>query len=354
MRAGVEETRYAVKIQRTLTIAEGVAVALVIGVGGAMVLAGQFSAGELTVFAAYIKKLLRPVEKINDLVSTVMRGLIASEQVQALLEQAPAVREAASAIQLRHVRGILEVRDVWFSYRETAQQHATILRGVNLRLAPGKLTAITGESGCGKSTMLNLLLRLHEPAAGEIYLDGIPYSQISPHSLRSQMAVMLQNTHLFAGTLREALTHHVEHVSDKRLWEALRFVGLDHHVRALPLGLDATLGEEGYNFSGGQRQRLSLARAFLLDRPMLLLDEPASNVDAASEAVILNALDQIRVGKTCLVITHQPAIIQRADEVYVLEQGRLANVDSFARETRIPDWALQSETASLPRNGMLL
>jgi len=139
-------------------------------------------------------------------------------------------------------------------------------------------------------------------------------------------ASMAQDTHLFAGTVRAALTPAGVAVADERLWEALAFVALDVFVRALPLALDAPLGEDGVNVSGGQRQRLSLARAFVLDRPILLLDEPLAHVDAASEAVIVRALQRLRRGRTCIAVTHQPALYQCADLVYRLDNGRVFDV----------------------------
>jgi ABC-type multidrug transport system fused ATPase/permease subunit len=182
---------------------------------------------------------------------------------------------------------------------------------------------LQGESGAGKSTILSLLVRLFDPTNGEILLDGIPLPQIKLKSLRSQVAIMTQELHLFSGTLRSVLMPTDVELSETRLWDALSLVALDEFVRALPRKLDTPLGEDGLNVSGGQRQRLSLARAFLLDRPILLLDEPLANVDAASAAVILKALDRLRSGRTCLAITHESTLLKYADNVYCLKEGRI-------------------------------
>ncbi len=366
LRAGVEETRIEVAIERSLQIAQGVAIAIIIGSGALLVLAGQLTIGALTVFVTYIKKLLSPVEKINDLASSVTRGLASGEQLLAVLEKYPAVQDAPDAVEIGRSRGVIELRNVWFSYDDIKGQNAPVLRGVNLKLDPGKLTALVGTSGNGKSTLLNLLLRLNEPAAGEILLDKRPLRQYTIRSLRNQMAVMLQNTHLFAGTVREALCGHNVEIPDKKLWEALAMVSLDDFVRSLPKQLDAELGEDGLNFSGGQRKRLSLARAFLLDRPILLLDEPLANIDAASAAVIMAALDRIRAGRTCLVITHESELMNMADVVYHIEDGRVEEMNPvnlfdnepaskpYPSSLRATSRGKHNGTLVLPRNGVLV
>jgi ABC-type multidrug transport system fused ATPase/permease subunit/glycosyltransferase involved in cell wall biosynthesis len=323
LKAGVEETRVAVRMERTLQIIQGVALALVTGGGALLALHGQITIGELTLFTAYIAQLLKPIEKLNDLAETSGRGFAGGERLLALLEQEALVRDSPGAIDLRRAAGLIEFRDVWFEYPESSVGRGVVLRGINLRLEPGRLAVLRGESGAGKSTILNLLVRLFDPTKGEILLDGIPLRQIKLKSLRSQVAIMTQELHLFSGMLRSVLTPTGVELSEARLWEALSLVALDEFVRALPHKLDTPLGEDGLNLSGGQRQRLSLARAFLLDRPVLLLDEPLANVDAASAAVILKALDRLRAERTCLAITHESTLLDYADDVYCLKDGRV-------------------------------
>lgn len=365
LRAGVDETRLEVAIARTLQMAQGLATAMIAGAGALLVLSGQLTVGALLLFVTYMKRLMNPVEKINDLATDITRGLASGEQLLHLLEKSPGVKDVPEAISIGRARGLLEIKNVWFAYDDIDGQTATVLRNVDLRLEPGKLTALIGGSGNGKSTLLNLLLRLNEPATGEILLDKRPLRQYTIRSLRNQMAVMLQNTHLFAGTVREALGAHDVNIPDEKLWEALRMVSLEEFVRSLPKQLEAELGEDGLNFSGGQRKRLSLARAFLLDRPILLLDEPLANVDAASAAVILEALDRIRLGRTCLVITHEEALINKAGVVYHLENGQIEEMKPVAVVTDLPfldtpvneqanGKARRNGTLLLPRNGMLV
>ncbi|HKG13632.1 MAG TPA: ABC transporter ATP-binding protein [Pyrinomonadaceae bacterium] len=328
--AGVEETRVAVRMEQTLQIAQGFALALMTGAGALLVLRGRLTVGELTVFAAYVAQLLKPVEKLNDLSETAGRGFAGGERLLALLAQKPAVADAPGAVEVGRARGLVEFRNVWFKYphADARDERAEyVLRGVCMRLEPGRLSVLVGPSGAGKSTIMSLLVRLFDPTAGDVLLDGRPLREITLRSLRAQVAVMTQDTHLFSGSLRRALVPDGAGAAEERIWEALALVALDDFVRELPRRLETKLGEDALNLSGGQRQRLSLARAFLLDRPVLLLDEPLANVDDASAAVILRALDSLRPTRTCLAITHQTQLLDYADAVYRLEGGRV-----FAKE----------------------
>jgi ATP-binding cassette subfamily B protein len=323
LKAGVEETRVAVRMERTLQIMQGIALALVTGGGALLALHKQITIGELTLFTAYIAQLLKPIEKLNDLAETSGRGFAGGERLLALLEQEALVQDSPGAIELRRAVGTVEFHDVWFEYPDSSVNRGVVLRGIDLRLEPGRLAVLQGESGAGKSTILSLLVRLFDPTKGEILLDDVPLRQIKLKSLRSQVAIMTQELHLFSGTVRSVLMPTDVELSEARLWDALSLVALDEFVRSLPHKLDTPLGEDGLNLAGGQRQRLSLARAFLLDRPILLLDEPLANVDAASAAVILKALDRLRAGRTCLAITHESTLLKYAANVYCLKEGRI-------------------------------
>ncbi|HVF45226.1 MAG TPA: ABC transporter ATP-binding protein [Pyrinomonadaceae bacterium] len=334
LRAGVEETRVAVRMEQTLQIAQGLALALTTGVGALLVLRAQLTVGELTVFVAYVAQLLKPIEKLNDLSETAGRGFAGGERLLSLLAHEPAVREAADAVEISRARGVVEFRDVWFKYPDDEARDEFVLRGVEMRLEPGRLAVLVGESGAGKSTIMSLLVRLFDPTEGDIRLDGRPLREITLRSLRAQVAVMTQDTHLFSGSLGKALVPDGAQVTAEKIWDALKLVALDDFVRQLPEQLDTRLGEDALNLSGGQRQRLSLARAFLLDRPVLLLDEPLANVDDASAAVILRALERLRADRTCLAITHQTSMLDYADVIYRLEGGRVLAEDAPRADRR--------------------
>lgn len=332
LRAGVEETRVAVRMEQTLQITQGLALALTTAVGALLVLRAQLTVGELTVFVAYVAQLLKPIEKLNDLSETAGRGFAGGERLLSLLSYEPAVVDAPGAVEVARARGVVEFRDVWFKYPADEARDEFVLRGVGMRLEPGRLAVLVGQSGAGKSTIMSLLVRLFDPTLGDILLDGRPLREYTLRSLRAQVAVMTQDTHLFSGSLGKALVPDGAEVTAEKIWDALKLVALDDFVRELPEQLDTKLGEDALNLSGGQRQRLSLARAFLLDRPVLLLDEPLANVDDASAAVILRALEHLRADRTCLAITHQTSMLDYADVVYRLEDGRVLTEESPAEQ----------------------
>lgn len=319
--AGVQASLATARLERSFELARGCAIAAATAGGAFLVLRGWLTIGELTVIAAYVTQLVRPIDKVNDLTEAMSRGLVAGERLLRLFAEQPLVADAPGAVTLGRAAGRVELRDVWFTYPGESHARAPVLCGVRLVCEPGTLTVLVGQSGAGKSTIISLLVRVFDPTAGQVLLDGRPLADFTLHSLRSQYAVMTQDLHLFSGTLRQTLTVEVGDVEESRIWEALSFVALDDFVGALPHGLDTVLGEDGLNLSGGQRQRLSLARAFLLDRPILLLDEPLANVDAASARVILDALERLRVGRTCIAITHETSLLHHADVVYRLAHG---------------------------------
>ena len=325
LRAGILETAAAVNMERTMQALNGVAVASIMGGGALLVLHGQLTLGDLTVFIAYMVQLLKPVEKINDLASAVSRGLSRAELLSRIIEIPPDMRDGANARTLPSGAGLIQLRDVGYSHDKG---ETWVLRHIDMLLQPGELTVLTGPSGAGKSTLLQIVCRQLEPALGEIRFDGHAYTELTLASLRSRFAVMLQHHHLFSGPLRDALWLSERPVDEQRLWDALAMVDMSRHVRSLPNGLDTRLEEDAGNFSGGQRARLSLARALLLDRPVLLLDEPLANIDLNSQHIILDALDRIRQGKTCLAISHQAALRQRADQVLWLENGVISKPES--------------------------
>jgi ABC-type multidrug transport system fused ATPase/permease subunit len=323
LKAGIKETAAAVSMERTMQIINGFAVALIMGGGAIFVLRGQLTVGDLTVFVAYMVQLLKPVEKTNEMASAVSRGLTRAEHLTRLLDLQPTIQDNPKVQPITDSQGIIEFRSVSFYYPDQPSERL-VLHNINFHCQPGQLTVLTGSSGSGKSTLVDLLLRQLTPSSGEILIDGKFYDEVSLTSLRAQFAVMLQQHHLFAGTLRKALWLSNKIIDEDLIWQALARVDMENHIRQLPLGLETILDEDGHNFSGGQRARLSLARALLLDRPIILLDEPLANIDEQSQHIILSALDQIRQNKTCLVISHMPALIERADMLLKLNNGELS------------------------------
>jgi ABC-type multidrug transport system fused ATPase/permease subunit len=317
-----------VALECNLQLVQAVVLAMTTGLGGLLVLRGRMTLGDLTLLSVYTSQLLKPIEKLNDMAETTGRGLAGGERLVSLLQQSPAVVDDVRAASIGRARGVLELRNVWFAYPDRSRP---VLRGVDLCAAPGSLTVLVGPSGAGKSTLFALLVRLADPTRGDIRLDGRPIRDLRLSSLRAQFAVLSQDTHVFAGTIRDALMPAGRVTRDEDLWPALALVSLESFVRQLPIGLDTPLGEDALNLSGGQRRRLALARAFLLDRPILLLDEPLANIDAESASIILQALDAIRPTTTCLATTPDRALADRADCVLRLDNGQVVAMPDTMR-----------------------
>jgi subfamily B ATP-binding cassette protein MsbA len=206
---------------------------------------------------------------------------------------------------------------------------------LQLDIRPGEMLALVGPSGGGKTTLLNLLPRFVESEAGEVLIDGVPIDSLTLASLRSQLALVSQETVLFNGSIRANLAIAVPHIPDDAgLWHALEVAALDDFVRGLPAGLDAEIGERGTQLSGGQRQRLAIARAVLKDAPILLLDEATSALDSETERAVQSALERVMAGRTTLVVAHRLSTIERASRIAVLEAGRLVELGSHAELLR--------------------
>ena len=318
LEAGVTEVRASVSLERSSQIVAGLALAATAGIGGVLVLDGRLSLGQLTVCIAYMTQLLKPIEKINEIASTVSRGIARMDRLERLFRAEPAIQVAEDACEIASLAEI-SFDSVGFGY----PGHMPTVDNFSLTLKRGECLALVGPSGSGKTTVLRLLLRLHEPAVGQITADGIAYPAITPLSLRSQFAVLFQNPHLFAGSLREVLSELMPGLDDERLRQALFDVRLLDWVEQLPLGLDTPLDESADRLSGGQKARLLLARALLSERPVLVLDEPFANIDTLSKRIILQRLVQAKASRILVVVTHEQELLELADHVLEMPAATL-------------------------------
>ncbi|MBK9252610.1 MAG: ABC transporter ATP-binding protein [Proteobacteria bacterium] len=319
---GVEETRESVRLEQRSQVANALAAFLVTAAGSWLVTRGQLSVGDLTLCLTCLTQLLKPVEKLNELTSTVTSALTRAERLAAFLPQATSKASSAKPVTARVGTGLLQLSGV--SYGHSGQE--PLLRDLNVTFNARESVWIRGASGAGKSTLIDLLLRLIEPTQGEIRLAGRPASAWPVAAWRSQFAVSLQTPYLFAGTLRDAVAFGNPPLDDAAIWRALDAAGLGDVVRELPEGLDHALSESGGNLSGGQRAKLSLARALAAQRPLLVLDEPLANLDPRSQAEVALALRALRGKRTVLLVSHQPVPAELFDRVLVLEGGRLHDV----------------------------
>jgi ATP-binding cassette subfamily B protein len=294
--------------------------AIVFGYGFYLVLEGQLQVGKLIVLLSYVAAVYQPLEQISGSV-----GLLHTELVQLrgsfqLLDTTPEVGEDPDAIELgRRSRGEVVYDGVNFSYRGRKDT----LHDVSFRAEPGQRIAIVGPTGAGKTTLISLLVRFYDPREGRIWLDGIDLKKLKLHSLRDQISVVLQEPLLFSGTVAENIRYGRLDGTKDDIVEAARQAGAHDFIERLPQGYETELGERGAQLSGGERQRICVARAFIKDAPILILDEPTSSIDSKTEAVILDSLERLMAGRTSFMIAHRLSTVRHADKIVVIDRGRL-------------------------------
>jgi ATP-binding cassette, subfamily B, bacterial len=303
-----------------------VGMALLLLIGGRRVLAGELSIGVLTAFVLYLNAFFAPVQQLVQLYTNYQQGRSAVIKLRDLLALEPSVRELERATDLPPIQGSIRFDRVSFGY----QINRPVLEEVTLHIAPGETVACVGPTGAGKSTLAKLVIRLHDPDAGRILIDGFDLRDVTLASLRRQIGVVPQEPFMFAGTLRDNIGFARPDATDDELWAAIDAVGLRGLVERTPLGLDAPLHERGQSVSSGQRQLLALARAFLAQPRVVVLDEATSNLDLQSELMVERALDRLLEGRTALLIAHRLSTAMRADRIIVVDGGRVAETGTHA------------------------
>lgn len=294
---------------------------VVVAVGTWQLSRGGLSLGGLLVFIAYLSRLYSPIRGLSRLANTVYAASAGAERVIEFLDQRPAVTERADAVMLRPARGLIEFESVSFRYPGGARDALT---GVSFRAAPGEMLALVGVSGAGKSTVAKLLLRFYDPTAGRILLDGHDLRDLDLRSLRDNIALLLQETLVFDGTIRDNIAFGRSGATAEDVVRAARAADAHDFIAALPAGYDTVVGQKGRRLSGGQRQRIAIARAIIRDAPLLILDEPTTGLDAGSGRRILEPLRRLMRGRTTIIISHNLALVRDATAIVVLENGCVA------------------------------
>lgn len=286
-------------------------------VGGALALNGKIGFGVIIAFMMYVRYFTQPLSQIAQSVQSLQSAAAAGERVFEFLEAEEMENEDGKLNDVGKVSGNVEFDHVKFGYEDSDK---IVIHDFSASAKPGQKIAIVGPTGAGKTTMVNLLMRFHELKSGEIRIDGIPTSKMKRETVHSQFCMVLQDTWLFEGTVRENLVYCTEGVSDQKMQEACRAVGLDHFIRTLPHGYDTVLNDQ-VNLSQGQKQQLTIARAMIADKPMLILDEATSSVDTRTEQQIQSAMDKLMENRTSFVIAHRLSTIKNSDLILVLKDG---------------------------------
>jgi len=287
--------------------------------GGYLAVRGEITLGTVAAALMYVDMFYRPIGEMFRVVDAVQQAGAAGDRIFEILDEAPDVADAPDAVELKEVGGQVEFRDVHFRYASGEE----VLSDINLVAEPGQRLALVGRSGAGKSSIINLVPRFYEPTAGQVLVDGQDVCRVTQRSLRRQIALVLQETFLFNGTVRENIAYGRLEASDQEIEQAARAAYIHDFIMSLPQGYATEIGERGVKLSGGQRQRMAIARAVLANPRILILDEATSAVDSESEYYIHRALEELMQGRTTFIIAHRLSTIKRADLILVLEEGKV-------------------------------
>jgi ABC-type multidrug transport system fused ATPase/permease subunit len=279
---------------------------------------GESTLGVLVAFLAYITRFFQPIRTLTQFYNQLQAATAAAEKVFELLDEPVTINEAPQPVTLSHVRGEVEFRDVAFSYGREP-----VLDDVSFHADPGEMIAMVGHTGAGKTTIASLLSRFYDPVEGAILLDGYDLRELSFKTLRNSIGLVLQDNFLFSGTIADNIRYARPSASDEDVEAAARVANADEFIQRLPQGYETQVMERAANLSLGQRQLIAIARAVLADPRVLILDEATSNIDSQTELLVQKALHKLLAGRTSLVIAHRLSTIRAADEVLVLDAGRI-------------------------------
>lgn len=288
-------------------------------VGGLLAIFRGFDVGGLAAFLQYSRQFGRPINELASLYNSIQAAIAGAERIFQVIDEEPEQEDAPESVSISNVKGDLEMKNVYFGYKP----EKLILKGVSLHATPGTKIALVGETGAGKTTILNMLPRFFDIKSGEITIDGVSIQNIKRDNLRQSMAIVLQDTHLFTGTVCENIRFGRLDATDEEVIEAAKLTAAHSFIKRLPKGYHTMLENDGANLSQGQRQLLNIARAAIADPPILLLDEATSNIDTRSELLIQKGLDKLMEGRTSLIIAHRLSTVRNADRILVLDHGQI-------------------------------
>ncbi|WP_296561711.1 ABC transporter ATP-binding protein, partial [uncultured Acetobacterium sp.] len=315
--ANYQAEYYGSMIFPTINFINNLSLACISVFGALLYLAGTMSIGQISSFVLYSRKFSGPINEMANIMNDLQSSLAAAERVFALLNELSEAKDTKKMTELTNVNGDIVLKNIRFSY----DANQVIIKNLSLTAEAGKLIAIVGPTGAGKTTIINLLMRFYDTDAGNIYVDGNEVQELTRDSLRKSFAMVLQDTWIFHGTIYENLTYGKENATMAEVVQAAKAARIHSFIEHLPHGYETILSDEGTNISKGQKQLLTIARAMLLNAKMLILDEATSNVDTRTEKKIQEAMRHLMKDKTCFVIAHRLSTIQNADLILVVDQG---------------------------------
>lgn len=299
-------------------------IALIIWLGSYLIVTKQISAGNFVSFITALIMLYNPIKSIGNNFNSVQLSLMAMERVFGLLEQMPAITSKPDAKRLEKIEKTIEYKDVCFEYIP----EKPVLKHINLKVTVGQTIAFVGNSGGGKTTMVNLLPRFYDITSGSVQIDGVDVRDFELDSLRDKIAIVFQDNFLFAGTIRDNILLGKENASQEEIDRAVKSACLEEFIASLDKGLDTEIGERGVLLSGGQKQRIAIARAFLKNAPIVILDEATSALDNKSEAIVQQAIDNLMTDRTVFIIAHRLSTVRNADKIVVVNYGEIVEMGS--------------------------
>jgi len=326
MRESIRVARLEAAATRSSEIITAFGTAGAVTFGALQVLGGRMLPGELVLVVSYLTNMYKPLRLLARLSTDFSRAMASAERISETLEIEPDITDRPDAIAAKGLKGEIVFQAVSFDYADGRD----VLRDVSFNVSPGQRLALVGPSGAGKSTIVSLILRLYEAQRGTIFIDGRDVQQYRRASLRRQIGLVLQQSILFGATIRENIAYGKPKASLAEIEAAARAANADEFIRTLEHGYDTIVGERGATLSGGQRQRIAIARALIRDAPILILDEPMTGLDAESEGKVREALQRLMAGKTCIIVTHDLESVADADQVLVLDGGRVVDRGTHA------------------------
>lgn len=318
LKEGVKTLRLAARLERTTDVIIGIASAAVMIGGGWRVLNGDMTLGELVLFTTYLRTTMKPLRDMAKYTGRIAKASASGERVYDLMSVQSQIVSPEQPLQASHLSGDIELKNV-----STAYEGRTILKNVNVHIRPGQYVAIIGPSGSGKSTFVSLLTRGQDPITGRVLMDGKPVTELDLTQLRDSISTLHQEAVLFAGTIRENIRMGRLDATDEEIEAAARAANAAEFIEQQSDGYDTIVGERGSTLSGGQRQRIAIARAFLRNSPMVILDEATTGLDPESSTAVLEAIDTLVKGRTTLAVTHDAEVVLRADRVLWIQDGQI-------------------------------